>query len=74
MNKVVLIFALLCFTLTGFAQNENDSTGITLNPRPKTTLTFGGAVWVNYAYQNWISPDQGRKRGLRFDNVRLSFD
>jgi hypothetical protein len=74
MNKIVLLFTLLCFTLTSFAQNEDDSTGITLNPTPKTTLTFGGAVWVNYAYQDWISPDQGRKRGLRFDNVRLSFD
>jgi hypothetical protein len=39
-----------------------------------TTFTFGGAVWVNYAYQEWRSPDQGKKRDLRFDNVRLSFD
>ena len=39
-----------------------------------TTFAFGGAVWVNYSNQNWKSPDQGKKRGLNFDNVRLAFD
>ena len=60
--------------MTSIAQSENDSTGLFLNITPKTTFKFGGAVWVNYAYQNWVSLGQGRKRGLRFDNVRLSLD
>jgi hypothetical protein len=40
----------------------------------ETTFSFGGAVWVNYSNQSWKSPDQGKKRGLNFDNVRLAFD
>ena len=40
----------------------------------ETTFTFGGALWINYAYQEWKSPDQGKKTGLNFDNLRLSFD
>ncbi len=38
------------------------------------SLTFSGALWVNYANQAWLSPDQGKKRGLRFDNLRLAMD
>lgn len=40
----------------------------------KPELTFGGALWVNYAFQKWKSLDQGRKKDLRFDNLRLSID
>ena len=37
----------------------------------KTTFTFGGAVWVNFAAQDWRSPDKNRKRGMNFDNLWL---
>lgn len=40
----------------------------------ETTFRLSGALWINYAYQEWRSPDQGRKRDLRFDNLRLSVD
>lgn len=38
------------------------------------SLTFSGALWVNYANQSWLSPDEGKKRGMRFDNLRLALD
>lgn len=41
---------------------------------PKTTFKFGGALWVNYAFQEFKSSDEGKKRDLRFDNLRLSVD
>jgi hypothetical protein len=40
----------------------------------ETTFSFGGAIWINYSNQAWKSPDQGKKRGLNFDNLRLAFD
>ena len=41
---------------------------------PETTFTFSGALSMNFAAQHWVSPDEGRKRGLRFDNLRLGVD
>ncbi|MEJ2532923.1 MAG: hypothetical protein P8Y92_14100 [Halioglobus sp.] len=37
-------------------------------------LDLGGALWINYAYQDFKTPDEGKKRDLNFDNLRLSFD
>jgi hypothetical protein len=37
-------------------------------------VDLGGAVWINFAHQNWVGDDQGRKDDLRFDNLRLSMD
>jgi hypothetical protein len=37
-------------------------------------LDLGGALWLNYAYQEFKTPDEGKKRDLNFDNLRLSFD
>lgn len=37
-------------------------------------LDLGGALWINYAYQEFRTPDEGKKRDLNFDNLRLSFD
>lgn len=41
--------------------------------KPKPEINIGGAIWVNYASQNWLGKGQG-KRGLRFDNLRLAID
>lgn len=73
-NRIGLLLTFLCFFLISKAQTETDTSGLIIKPTDKTTLKFGGAVWGNYAFQKWVSPDQGRKRGLRFDNLRLSFD
>ncbi|MEE4271499.1 MAG: hypothetical protein V2I67_07495, partial [Thermoanaerobaculales bacterium] len=40
----------------------------------QTTFSFGGAIWANYSFQSWKSSDEGKKRGLNFDNLRLAFD
>ncbi|MGD2075166.1 MAG: hypothetical protein PVI91_17065 [Gammaproteobacteria bacterium] len=37
-------------------------------------VDLGGAVWINFAHQDWVGDDQGRKDDLRFDNLRLSMD
>jgi len=37
-------------------------------------VDIGGAVWINYAHQDWVGDDQGRKDNLRFDNLRLAVD
>ncbi|MCK4676679.1 MAG: hypothetical protein KAT48_00985, partial [Bacteroidales bacterium] len=65
-NKLLLLLPLLVWWSISFGQDENDSTGLSINVSPKTTFKFGGAVWINYANQEWVSPDEGRKRGLRF--------
>ena len=41
--------------------------------KPKPNVKIGGAIWVNYAHQDWLGKGQG-KNGLRFDNLRLSVD
>ena len=41
--------------------------------KPEANLKIGGAIWLNYANQNWLGKGQGKK-GLRFDNLRLSLD
>lgn len=73
MNKVIPVLLILFFTISFNAQAENDSTSVDKKV-PKTSFKFGGAVWVNYSYQNWITQELGRKRGLQFDNIRLSLD
>jgi len=40
----------------------------------KLDVDIGGAVWINYAHQDWVGDDQGRKDNLRFDNLRLAVD
>ena len=75
-NRFLCLLVLLGFGVYIHAQLEADSNaaGLTLQLTDKTTFQFGGAVWINYANQDWVSPDIGRKRGLRFDNIRLSMD
>ena len=41
--------------------------------KPEHNVNIGGAIWFNYASQNWLGKDQG-KRGMRFDNLRLAID
>jgi hypothetical protein len=42
--------------------------------QPETTFAFSGALWINYAFQEWKSPDEGKRRGAYFDNLRLAVD
>ena len=54
-------------------EEEDKAAGVD-TPRPaEPNLNIGGALWVNYANQSWLGKGQG-KRGLRFDNLRLSID
>jgi hypothetical protein len=53
---------------------EDETANSDEEDKPKTTFKFSGALWANYAYQEWKSPDQGRKRDFRFDNLRLAVD
>ena len=75
-NRFLCLMAFLCSGGFIHAQSKANSNtaGLTLELTDKTTFQFGGAVWINYANQDWISTDIGRKRGLRFDNIRLSMD
>ncbi|MGD8510218.1 MAG: hypothetical protein PVG05_02395 [Gammaproteobacteria bacterium] len=45
-----------------------------MEEKPELDVNLGGAVWINYAYQDWVGDDQARKNDLRLDNLRLSFD
>lgn len=56
------------------SEEPEDSSGPLTVKTNETTLTFGGAVWINWAFQDWKSPDEGRERDLRFDNLRLALD
>ena len=42
--------------------------------KPEIEVDIGGAVWINFAYQDWVGDDDGRKDDLRFDNLRLAID
>jgi len=54
-------------------EEQDKAAGIKEEEKPEANFKIGGAVWVNYANQDWLGKDQG-KRGLRFDNLRLSID
>jgi len=71
--KYLIIVTLLIGCMPGYSEDK-DTLGLQFNITPKTTFKFGGALWINYANQAWISPDISSKRGLRFDNLRISFD
>jgi hypothetical protein len=54
-------------------EQQDQAAGIETAEPAEPSLNIGGAVWVNYANQSWLGSGQG-KRGLRFDNLRLSID
>ena len=55
-------------------EQEDQAAGIDAQQdKAEPNLKIGGAIWVNYANQDWLGKNQG-KRGLRFDNLRLSID
>jgi len=74
MKKILLFISIVIISNSLFAQDDKDTTGIELNLTPETKFTFGGALWINYAYQDWKTKNLGRKQGLNFDNLRLSMD
>jgi len=71
MKRTAVLFALVSWYLVG-AGLPDPSTAA--ESPPETTFDFSGALWVNYSYQEWKSPDQGKKRGMNFDNLRLAVD
>lgn len=42
--------------------------------KPELKVDLGGAIWFNFAHQNWVGDDDGRKDDMRFDNLRLAVD
>lgn len=42
--------------------------------KPELEVDIGGAIWFNFAHQNWKSDEDGRKEDMRFDNLRLAVD
>jgi len=55
-------------------EQEDQAAGIDVQEdKAEPNLKIGGALWINYANQDWLGNNQG-KRGLRFDNLRLSID
>jgi len=54
-------------------EQQDEAAGLEVEEQKEPNLKIGGALWVNYANQGWLGNNQG-KRGLRFDNLRLSID
>lgn len=54
-------------------EQQDEAAGLEAEEQAEPNLKIGGALWVNYARQDWLGNNQG-KRGLRFDNLRLSID
>lgn len=54
-------------------EQQDEAAGIEVEEKAEPNLKIGGALWINYANQDWLGTNQG-KRGLRFDNLRLTID
>ena len=54
-------------------EQQDKAAGIEVGEKAEPNLKIGGALWINYANHDWLGTNQG-KRGLRFDNLRLSID